>query len=139
VPDLVIAARVTARTQCVALPVPGTYLLNGFARTTGSPIPNNRQTALLHWRLHRSDDPTCTGPDDLRGDVIITNGSAWIESSSPAAIAIPPATFATHRFVSISTVMQTNSPTPRSLKGWFDRIQLTLEGPDIFRDGFEQP
>lgn len=138
--DPVVVGRVTSRSQCIHLPLAGTYRLDGFARTTSTgPIGNQR--ALLHWDLRLDGGEACTsGPVAAGGDVVITGGSAWASAASPANIVVPPAQWTRNSSITIATVMIATGVTPPpGLHGWFDGISLTYlpTGADLFDDGFE--
>jgi hypothetical protein len=135
----IILSRVTARTQCIHLPLTGTYKLNSFARTTGSFPPSSVQTALLRWEFRRDGGEACnSGVPDRAGDLRITSGSAWATAFNPAVIAVTPDQFTRNSSISVSTVMVNDGITVRpSLSGWFDRITLILDSDRLFANGFE--
>lgn len=136
--------RVTARQQCVFLPMPGRYRLGGFARTGGSLPPFTVQTAKLHWALRRDGGDACTqGPvsvPEAEGDLAITSGTALVFASTGDEIEIPPSLWTPNSSLTISMVMQSSAATatPRTrMQGWFDNVTLDLDTVAIFADGFE--
>lgn len=138
--DPVFVGRVTSRSQCIHLPLAGTYRLDGYARTTGSTQVSG-QRALLHWDLRLDGGEACTsGPVASGGDVSITGGTAWVSSAAPSNIVVPAAQWTRNSSITISTVMiATGLTPPPGMHGWFDGISLTFlpTGGDVFNDGFE--
>lgn len=133
----VIAARVESRAQCVHLPLAGSYLLTGFARTTGSG-PFGGQRAVLHWELRHDGGESCAdGPPDAQGDLRITSGPDWQGVAAPARISVATGSFTRNSSIRVSTVMESTGATPVRLTGWFDEIRLRLDTIELFADGFE--
>lgn len=138
----VVLARVAGRMQCVHLPGPGTYRLNGFARTSGSLPPVNVQSARLQWEFRRIGTEACSsGPADRSGDHVITSGSSFVQPASGAVIAVAPGEWTPTSSIAIATVVQSTGTTasPR-LHAWFDGIRLVVDTappPLEFSDGFE--
>jgi hypothetical protein len=139
VADPVIQSRVTARTQCIHLPLPGTYRLNGHARSAGSLPGISVRTTLLHWEFRRDGGESCTsGAPNASGDLPITSSTGWTTAAAPAVIAVPGSEWTRNSSISVSMVMAGSGLTPPStLRGWFDRIRLTLDSDTLFRDSFE--
>jgi hypothetical protein len=134
----VAQARVVSRAQCLHLPIAGTYRLDGAARTTGGTAVSG-QAAVLHWALRRNGSEACNGgPIDLQGDVRLATGTAWTRAGVPAEIALAPEHWTPNSSLEISLVMVATGLTfPPGMHGWFDDITLTLDGNEIFSDGFE--
>lgn len=130
------SAGVIGLSQCVRIPGPGFYQLNGFGHTTSGWFSDS---ARLHWKLRPSSPgETCDGTVVSEGDLYLPSGDTYAAPATPAAIVISEAQWTTTTTVEIQTVVYEGGITPiGSTDGWFDRI--TLEpGPDtLFADGFE--
>jgi hypothetical protein len=134
----VAQGRVVSRAQCIHLPLPGTYRLNGSARTTGGSGLVG-QAARLHFALRHDGTEACTsGPIDAQADLHITGGTAWARASTPASITIAPGDFTRNSSITVALVMVATGVTfPASMQGWFDDVTLTLDLEELFEDGFE--
>ena len=131
--------RVTGLAQCVHLPGPGTYALNGWGRSGAGPAAN-RDYLYLHWEYRHAGGEACTdGAPDLAGDHFLTNQNAWRKPSSPALVVVPESEWTTTSSIDITMVVAENGITsPPTTIGWFDGITLEPVLPDlIFADGFE--
>jgi hypothetical protein len=134
----VVQGRVVSRAQCIHLPLPGTYRLNGAARTTGGTAVAG-QAARLHWALRHDGTEACTtGPIDAEGDLTITGGTAWTRAATPATITIAPGDFTRNSSITVELVMvATGVAFPPGMHGWFDDITLVLDLDELFSNGFE--
>ena len=131
-------ARVTARSQCIHLPGPGRYLLNGFGRSAGA--IGTRDSVLLNWQLRHDGGEACNaGPPNNAGDHFLTTGTGWVQPAAPAQILVTEADWTTNTSLTVALVVFDNGITfPPSVTGWFDGISLQVEGTDvIFADDFE--
>ncbi|MCR6702129.1 MAG: hypothetical protein NVV68_13690 [Dokdonella sp.] len=141
--DLLVAARA----QCIHLPGPGNYYLNGWGRVTaGSPFAN---TVRLRWELRHNDAPTSCrqGAPNAQGVHTLAQGATWRRPTAPAAIVVPAASWS--RDTSLTVYLEVVNGNPiKGLgegevpnggpTGWFDGITLGLDGEDrIFADDFE--
>lgn len=142
---------VDARTQCVHLPGPGTYSLNGWGRVSaGAPFDN---TVRLEWKLRYNGGASgCTdGAPDLQGVHVLAHDSAWQQPPNPSVITVPEAGWTRNTSLAIHLVVVNGNPLKRvrgvaskqsGPTGWFDGITLGIggdgngDGP-IFADGFE--
>ncbi len=127
--------------QCIHIPGPGAYQLNGFAYGDG---PNNteRDRVRLGWKLRPNPgDEACSGTVPTEGAVSFPHGSTWAASSAPAIIDIPAALWSRYSSVEVSLIVQeAGFQVPASTAGYFDGI--TLQAIDvisdrIFADSFE--
>ena len=128
--------------QCVHLPGPGTYRLNGAARVLPSsnpPLVANR--AGLAWELRYNDgDFGCqNGAPDITGLHPIATTGTWTRPATAATITVPPGQWTRNTSLTIAFDVQgapSSSPT-----AWFDDITLEPGEPDplpfAFADGFE--
>lgn len=137
----VVLGRVTGRRQCVHLPGPGTYRLNGFARTIGGGPLGNPQSARLQWEFRRDGTEACTsGPADRSGDHVITSGSSFVQPAFATVIEVANGEWTPDSSITIGTVVQATGVTPPPrLHAWFDGIRLIVDTipPFEFSNGFE--
>jgi hypothetical protein len=132
-----IAAR-----QCVHLPGPARYALNGWGRTqpNGLFIPPLDSTALL-WEVRHNGAEDCTGGTITARGTLNLSSAGWVRPESPALIDISPADWTSRTSVLINLVVVDNSvaPSAANAEGWFDGITLEVVAPDgsLFGDGFD--
>lgn len=129
--------------QCVHLPGPGTYNLNGFARIVPSsnpPLVSNR--ASLAWWVSYSGTPGGCGGGfiDQSGMHPLATTSTWTRPASPAYIVIPESAWTPDTAVTIVTDVAGAPSNPPV--AWFDGIRVDAGGAppgswDGFGDGFE--
>jgi len=134
----IIQPRITARSQCVHLPGPGRYLLNGWGRSAGATA--TRDTVMLHWHLRYNGGEECNvGPAVLTGDHFLTTSTNWVQPATPAQIVVSEADWTQTSSITVFLVVVDNGVTfPPTVTGWFDGITLQVEDIDrIFADRFE--
>jgi predicted outer membrane repeat protein len=135
-------ARVVARSQCIHLPGPGLYRLNGFGRS-GFGLASERDALIIAWQFRSDGGEACnSGPVDLGGDHFLTTLNTWTRPEQPAEIAVPGSDWTTNSSIALQLVVVERGVTAQGqATGWFDGIALHLSGfgPQIFRDGFEGP
>ncbi len=133
-------AVLTARRQCVNLPGPSTYRLNGFGRGYTSNFL--RDTLSLRWRFRRAS-ADCSGPIDQEGSLALPNNIAWASAVSPATIAVTPADWTTDSTIEVLLVATDEvAAPPNDINVAFDAITLSpgtsVPLPDpLFANGFE--
>jgi len=130
-------ARVVAMTQCIHLPGPGVYALNGWGRSGLSQAPT-RDALILAWELRNNGTEACNvGPPTISGEHNLFTASNW-GSPPPNLINVTPAQWNNRSSISISlVVVDRGVEAPGSVTGWFDRITLELAPSDIiFANGF---
>lgn len=138
--------RVAVRRQCIHLPGPATYSLNGWGRVT-SAAPANR--VWLDWEL-RYSTATVDGCTDstpaVTGSLLLASDDAWARPAVPATIDVEPSVWGPYTSLTVYLVVQNGSPiggvTPDATlggpDGWFDGIVLETAYDDtIFADGFD--
>lgn len=133
------APRVTARSQCIHLPGPGRYLLNGWGRSSANIA--TRDSVLLRWELRHSGSESCNaGQADASGEHFLPNGVVFAPAATPARIEVPESAWTHTSSLNIQLVVIDNGVTfPPAVSGWFDGITLEVESLDlIFADDFEQ-
>jgi len=131
--------RMTLRSQCIQLPGPGRYLLNGWGRAGAGPLVN-RDYTLLHWELRHDGGGGCNGgPAVASGDHGLGSSSSWSRPGNPAVIDVSPSGWTWQSSINVMMVVIDNGITaPPRVTGWFDGITLDVEGSDaIFADDFE--
>ncbi|SFN44593.1 hypothetical protein [Dokdonella immobilis] len=131
--------RVYGMSQCIHLPGPGIYALNGWGRA-GSGGVGNRDYVYLHWELRRFGGEACNqGPADATGDHFLSNSSNWQHPANPSLIAIPAADWTyTSSIVVTHVVNEFGTTSPSNTIGWADGITLTVSEDDmLFRTGFD--
>ncbi len=133
--------RFVARAQCVHLPGPGRYLLNGYGRSSGTTIAN-RDSTLLHWELRHAGTEACnSGTPNASGDHFLGASSSWRRPDTPAVIDLTPAQWTNMSSLTVYLVVNDNgvvAPPNNSAVGWFDGITLEVEDGDIiFQDDFD--
>ena len=128
--------------QCIHLPGPGTYELNGAARVVPSsnpPFGSNR--AGLAWELRYNDgDFGCqNGAPDQIGAHPIATTSTWTRPATAATITIPPGRWT--RNTSLTVIADVQGAPANPPTGWFDDVTLAPGVPalpaEVFSDGFE--
>jgi hypothetical protein len=127
--------------QCVPLPGPGRYLMNGWGRGGGSTI-QARDYAVLAWEYRRNGGDDCSADAaDASGELTLGHGTSWGHPTQPAAIEATPADFVSGRpSITLRLIARDGSPTNVGgpISAWFDGITLDVEEGDvIFADGFE--
>src|SRR5690606_1160221 len=143
--------RVAVRRQCIHLPGPARYALNGWGRVTGvAPFaPPNR--VWLDWELRYStatiDGCTDSSPG-VTGSLLLASDDTWARPAAPAIIEVEPSVWGPYTSLTVYLVVQNGSPigpkgnAPDTLlggpDGWFDGITLETDFDDtIFLDGFD--
>lgn len=132
--------RVTGLHQCIHLPGPGTYALNGYGRS-GAGTSITRDAVYLGWAFRRTGSESCTsGPATSSGNLFLSNASSWQRAPNPALITVSAADWTTTSSIDITHVVVENGITvPATTVGWFDGITLEYVDPDdtLFRNGFD--
>ena len=131
--------RVYGLNQCIHLPGPGVYALNGWGRAGAGGI-GNRDYLYLNWELRHDGGEGCSsGPADASGDHFLSNSSNWQHPVNPKLIEISAGDWTSNSSLFITQVVTESGITnPPTTIGWFDGITLELEVDDtIFEDGFD--
>jgi hypothetical protein len=124
--------------QCIQLPAPGRYLVNGWGKGGGSSMAT-RDYAILDWQLRYAGGEGCNlAPIDATGQLRLGGGTSWQHPAQPAIIDVDPTQFGAATSIVITLIARDNSNVaPRSISVWFDGITLDLESDTIFKNGFE--
>lgn len=131
--------RVDLGRQCVHLPGPGRYLLNGRGRAGGNTIAT-RDYAVLAWEFRRDGAEQCNfGSPNRSGELTVGSGTSWGQAGTPAAIEVTTPDWTANSSISITLVAVDGGVTsPRSISAWFDGITLEVDAGDtIFANGFD--
>lgn len=125
-----IGTRLVGARQCIHLPGPGRYLLDGHGRS-GSGFGVQADAVVLNWELRRDGGENCiAGLPDASGDLFITRANTWTHAAAPAEIFVPASMWTTNTSVMVSLVMvDSGIGWPRQVDGWFDAIFLGTELP----------
>jgi hypothetical protein len=131
--------RVYGLSQCIHVPGPGIYALNGRGRSGAGGV-GNRDYVYLNWEYRASGGEQCDGgAPTSSGDHFLSNSPTWQHPANPKLISIPASEWTTNSSIRITMVVTefgiTNPPTTI---GWIDGVTLELQLDDsIFEDGFE--
>ncbi len=131
---------IRGRRQCIHLPGPGIYALNGSGRGTGNlTVPGD--IAQLNWEYRRNGGEACTqGAPTSSGTLVLSSRAGWSRAFAPARIAVTPSEWTYTSSISIELVGVESgvSGSPRTTSTWFDGITLEIEGSDtLLRTGFD--
>lgn len=135
--------RTTGLRQCIHLPGPGVYALNGSGRSSG--FGASADAAVLFWEFRRTGTEDCvSGLANASGDHQLARGSTWRQPLTPTFIEVPANEWTTSSSIAITLVaVEYGVTSPASTNAWFDGITLELssvppppDGP-VFSDGFE--
>ncbi|MEO8011672.1 MAG: hypothetical protein ABI650_08520, partial [Dokdonella sp.] len=128
--------RVIGRSQCVHLPGPGLYLLNGFGKVSGGTLGGN--SVRLRWELrYNGGANSCEdGIFDLTNSHILATSNVWRRPGNAAIIEVPIGAWT--RNTSLTIKLDTIGSPATSPTGWFDGITLEIGNSDtIFANGFD--
>jgi len=134
--------RLAALVQCMHLPGPGNYRLNGFARSTGA-LAFERDVLSIRWEFRAQGNEECNGNAPNRtGEHFITSGTAWTASATPTLITVSPAEWTRSSSIRLQLIVEDRGTTaPPRFNGFFDGIKLFAElatAPELlFSNGFE--
>jgi hypothetical protein len=133
--------RVYGLSQCIHLPGPGIYALNGWGRAAAGGV-GNRDYVYLNWEYRHAGGEQCDGgAPDASGDHFLSNSSAWQHPTNPKLIDVPAGEWTYTSSIRITqVVVEFGVTNPATTIGWFDGISLEpLLNDSIFKDGFEVP
>ncbi|HJT97154.1 MAG TPA: hypothetical protein VJ696_02480, partial [Rhodanobacteraceae bacterium] len=137
-PDAVTGTRVGGVVQCVHLPGPGVYALNGWGRGTGTMVTAG-DIAELYWEYRKSGEEGCTnGPPDAFGTLTLSNSPNWSRAANPALIQVTEQDWTYTSSIAVTLVAQENGPSGAPTNAWFDGVTLETDSDDvIFADDFD--
>jgi len=135
-------ARMLGSFQCIHLPGPGTYRLNGWGHSQGINASQRNALSLL-WEFRPDGGEDCIdGPITVSGEHYLNGLSVWTSPADPSTIVIPEAQWNHNSSLTILLAVYPNGIT-LDFNGWFDDITLELDvdptpGSGLpFADGFE--
>jgi hypothetical protein len=139
-PTPVTGTSVGGIVQCVHLPGPGTYKLNGWGHGTGTMVTAG-DIAELYWEYRRSGGENCTnGTPDATGYKTLSNGNSWTRPATPTLIAVTEQDWTYTSSIAVTLVGVENGVSGAPMNAWFDGVTLGIEGDDtIFANGFDSP
>ena len=134
-PGAVTGSRVGGVMQCVHLPGPAIYALNGWGRGTGTMVTPG-DIAELYWEYRKSGGEGCTnGPPDATGTLTLSNSPNWTRATAPAYINVREQDWTYTSSIAVTLVGQENGPSGAPTNAWFDGVTLTTE--TVFTNGFD--
>lgn len=125
--------------QCIHLPGPGRYSLNGRGKGGGNTV-QNRDYAILGWELRHSGTEQCNvGVPNVSGELTVGSGTNWGQAAQPAIIDLAPLDWSPTSSITVTLIaMDGGDAFPRNISAWFDGITLEVDGSDvIFADDFD--
>jgi hypothetical protein len=127
--------------QCVHLPGPARYSLNGWGRA-GSPggfPPPILDTVQLRWELRHNGGEDCISGSIAGSGALTLSSGDWRRPTNPAVIDVESAGWTSQSSLVVYLVVIENDPERNVTTGWFDGITLDAQLLDdvIFADGFE--
>ncbi len=131
--------RVYGLSQCIHLPGPGVYALNGWGRSAAGAV-GNRDYVYLNWEYRSAGGEQCDGGTaHASGDFFLSNSASWQRPAIPRLVSSPVNEWTTTSSIKVTMVVtEFGVSSPTTTTGWFDGITLDYVPDDtIFRNGFE--
>ena len=137
--------RLLGHVQCIEIPGPGTYVLNGTARSEGDPALAN-DTALI-WELRADGGEGCIDGPIVDGGVHDLSSrstrDAFVRPPQGAIITVPESMWNHQTSVTVILAVYPNASNS-GFNGLFDHVTLepgsAMPRPDpLFADGYEDP
>ncbi len=135
------AQAVIGARQCIHLPGPARYALNGWGRTKpdGISVPPY-DSAQLRWTLRHAGGEVCTNGAIAASGTLSLSSGGWNHPANPAVIDVSANDWTSQSalIVELVVVKSVAATTAGTARGWFDGIFLETDFDDtIFRDGFD--
>jgi hypothetical protein len=126
--------------QCVHLPGPGIYALNGWGHGTGTMVTAG-DIAELNWEYRESGGENCTnGAPNATGTQVLSNSNSWSRPATPATIEVTAQDWTYTSSIAVTLVAVENGASGAPTNAWFDGVTLRIDGDDtIFANGFDAP
>lgn len=126
------------RSQCIHLPGPGIYTLNGYGRVVPSsnpPLTSNR--ARLVWELRTNGGASgCEdGSPSQSGTLNLASTSTWATAPAPAQIQLSTVSWTVNASLTVKLDVSGSPINPPN--AWFDGIRVDVISDSIFRNGFD--
>jgi len=125
--------------QCIHLPGPAVYALNGWGRGSGNP-PVVGDQAKLFWEYRPSGGENCTnGAATASGSLLLSSASSWRRPAQPSLIEVSEASWGNSPSIVIYLSAVESGPGTTVTNAWFDGITLDVIPLDdvIFKNGFD--
>jgi predicted outer membrane repeat protein len=128
-------AQVSGLVQCVHLPGPGIYALNGWGHGTGTMVTAG-DIAELYWEYRKNGAENCTsGAPNATGTQVLSNGNSWSRPATPTYIAVTAQDWTYNSSIAVTLVAVENGASGAPTNAWFDGVTLGID--TIFADNFE--
>jgi len=131
---------VVVGSQCIHLPGPGRYSLNGWTHR-GASTGHGGDSGRLTWAYRRAGGEACTdGAADGAGQLALGNSASWTQAAAPATIDVPATDWTFTSSITVSVVaVDGNALEAPGVSVWFDDITLDVASLNdlIFADGFD--
>lgn len=139
VSNAVTGTQTAGLVQCVQLPGPGVYSLNGWGHGTGTAVTGG-DIAELYWEYRKNGGDGCTGGvPNATGTQVLSNGNSWSIPATPASITVNAQDWTPASSITVTLIAVENGSGGAPTNAWFDGITLRVNGDDrIFADGFEK-
>jgi len=135
VANAVTGTQTAGLVQCVQLPAPGTYALNGWGHGTGTAFTIG-DIAELRWEYRKNGSDGCTvGAPNASGTLILSSSNSWSMPATPAYITVNVGDWTPASSITVTLVAVESGPSGAPTNAWFDGITLGID--TIFADGFE--
>jgi hypothetical protein len=137
-PSAVTGSQIGGIVQCIHLPGPGVYELNGFGHGTGGSFTVG-DVAELYWEYRKSGGEGCTGGTPNAFDTKpLSSVNSWSRASDPAHIVVSAQDWTYTSSIAVTLVARENGVGGAPTNAWFDGITLSIKGEDtIFANSFE--
>jgi len=133
-------ARVTVARQCVFLPGPGIYQINGWGHSSGLTV-QTRDYAVISWEFRGDGGETCdVGSPEAIGDLSLGNSNNWFHPTQPASVLVDAQHWSRRSSIKLNLVgADAGVSAPRSISVWFDGITIDGVRLDnvIYANGFQ--
>ncbi len=139
-PNASTGSQVGGLVQCVHLPGPGIYALNGWGHGTGTTVTAG-DIAELYWEYRKTGGESCTGgAPNATGTQVLSSGNSWSKPATPAYIEVTAQDWTYTSSIAVTLVAVENGASGPPTNAWFDGITLSIKGEDtIFAGSFEGP
>ena len=134
-PNAITGTQTAGLVQCVQLPGPGTYTLNGWGHGTGSALTGG-DIAELKWEYRKNGGDGCTGgAPNATGTKVLSNSNSWSMPATPAYITVNAQDWTPASSITVTLIAVESGPNGPPTNAWFDGITLGID--TIVADGFE--
>lgn len=132
--------RVYLGEQCVHLPGPARYRINGYGKSSGITIPL-RDYAILGWEFRRNGTASCNGgAANASGELYLGSSTSWTRPAQPATVDVSAQDWTANSSITLRLIGEdAGVVAPRAISVWFDGITMEAVPLNdlIFANGFE--